>query len=145
MDLMGIRRRLLEVARKINLIPDDDPANPNQYYTHTSTGSIRYSEEEGAFYSSGKGIGNAKHSGTNDRLYIASEDIKVKFSVEYKNVGTTYGLRFYKNATRITDIHGSATAVWRKYQYVTNLTAGDYFKLACYDDIYWKNLRVERV
>ena len=135
---------------KKNFIIEDDPLNPNANYGHNSTGVTKYSEEEQGFYDEPPGISYTAHAtGKNGlsydkvRLFIAPSDMTVVFSIEYKNVGTTYGIRLHKSSSRLTDIHGNADSTWHRYSQVISLSKGDYLKLLIYDKIYWRNIQVE--
>ncbi len=144
MELME-RRRLLNQTEVKNLIPEDDPSDPMKYYTHSSTGSVKYSANENAYYSYGRGVGYSKHALVTNRLFIAPEDMNIKFSVWYKDIGTSYGLRFYKNGTRMFDIRDAGSGVWKKYNYTTRLSKDEYLSIMFYEYILWRDLRIIKV
>ena len=129
-----------------NLVLSDDPEKPNDNYYHSSTGSIAYSTEEGAFYSAGGGVGYAAHdlkNGTKSRLFTAPADMTATFSLFYKNIGTNYGLRFYYNNSRVQDIHGAVDETWHKFSYTRNMVKGDYIQIVIYGNIYFKDIQLE--
>ena len=130
----------IEQRRKNLLIPDN-PENPMQNWTHTSTGTVKYSAEYGGFYSDGFGVAQSKQAGKNEKLFIAPKNMTVTFSVDVYDTRTTYGIRFYLNDARITDIHGLANQ-WTRYTYTCQMTAGEYLGITVYGGIYWKNLQV---
>lgn len=144
-----------------NLLINDDPLNPNaNYYKHTSTNPVIFSESEKAFTVrktiediGNVGICEANHAKINatkseqSRLFVAPQEATYIFSVEYKNVGANYGLRFYKvvndKVTRLGDIHGDADEQWHIRSFTVSLNKGDSFKLFIYPNIYWRNMQIE--
>lgn len=144
-----------------NLLQADDPLNPmNNYYKRTSINPVVYSESEQAFTVrktiediGNVGICEANHARVNatksddSRLFIAPKNATYTFSIEYKNVGANYGLRFYKvidgNTTRLGDIHGDADEEWHTRSFTVELNKGDSFKLFIYPQIYWRNMQIE--
>ena len=144
-----------------NLLINDDPLNPNaNYYKRTSTNPVIFSESEKAFTVrktiediGNVGICEANHAKINatkseqSRLFIAPQEATYIFSVEYKNVGANYGLRFYKvvndKVTRLGDIHGDADEQWHIRSFTVSLNKGDSFKLFIYPNIYWRNMQIE--
>ena len=131
--------------RAISLIPADDPDEPDKNYYNSSTGHVLYDANEQAFRRVGSGVAYSAQTirdGTSSRLYVATYPIKVTYIVDYKNAGTNYGLRFYVNDKRITDIHGTADNTWHTYSYTVDLEAGDYIRIVYYSNIYWRNQRL---
>lgn len=142
-----------------NLIRADNPNNPAlNYYARSSYNYVVYSEEEQAFTERnviehvGGGINEANHARINAtkndqaRLFIAPKDGIYTFTCDYKNVGTTYGLRFYKIidgvSTRLGDIHGDADGLWHTRSFTVELNKGDSFRLYIYSNMYWRNFRI---
>lgn len=129
-----------------NLLISDDPNNPNSNYFHSSTGTIKYSEEENGFYSDGEGVGYPAHAvrnGIYSKLFIAPANMTITFSIEYKNMGTSYGIRFLINNSRLFDIHGSADEIWHKFSHTITMQKDDYIYLIIYKNIYWRNMQIE--
>lgn len=123
-----------------NMIVPDNPDNPMQNYTHTSSGTIRYSAEYEAFYSYGPGIAEDKRAGY-QKMFIAPADMTVTFSIDTYNQGTDYGIRFYAKGSRVKDIHGALNK-WEHYTYTVSLKKGQSISCSYYGKIFWKNVQI---
>ena len=145
MELMIARRRLLtQKTGPKRLIPADDPNDPTKYYyLRGGLGSpVEYDADEQAFIKTGRSIVYSAQTvmdGQNSKLYVAPYDMTVTYSVDYKNIGTSYGLRFYVNSTIKNDIHGTADSEWHTFTHTIDLYEGDYIRILYYDKIYWRN------
>ena len=139
-----------------NLIRADDPNNPNaNYYNRSAQRPVVYYEDEQGYalkIGTSGSIAEANHAGINAtenaqaRLFVAPKAGTYTFTCDYKNVGTTYGLRFYKIidgvTTRVVDIHGGADETWHTRSVTVELGKGDSLCIYFYSDIYWRNLSV---
>lgn len=125
----------------VMLIPADDPNDPNKNYYNSSTGSVTYDPLEQAFIRVGSGIAYSAQNGkdgTSSKMFVADSDMRITYSVDYKNVGTVYGLRFFVNGIRITDIHGTEDGEWHTYSYTFDILKDQYVQVFYYGSIYWK-------
>lgn len=139
----------LNIIRNNNsLVHPDNKENPMEYYGKNSTNVVQYNSTENAFIVGGgvAGLAYAKHStpsitGTNEsRYFIAPADMTVTVYVEYKNVGTDYGIRIYKDLHHQGDIHGTADNIWHQDTKTLALQKGEGIRILMYPNIYWKNL-----
>lgn len=157
MDLMELRRRalMMQIEKKPNLIPDDDPNDPNANYVSPATNPIVYDTIEQAFTKAKTldpsitqtGISYSAHAGRNpNQLFVANHAGVYVISADYKNISTNYGLRVYKNvggtATRLGDMHGAEDGKWHTRSITVELGENDYLYIYFYGNIYWRNLRV---
>lgn len=147
-----------------NLLIADNPLEPNANYfngtTGTSNNTIVYSDTEKAYttkYTIGEQVSsgvsysnhakiNAKHE-SETRLFIAPKTATYTFYVEYKNVNTPYGIRFYTISidgthTRKKDIAGAQYSVWKSDTVTVNLAKGEGISLIFYNHIYWRNMMI---
>ena len=131
-----------------NLVPSDDPANPDKYYTHNSTGKCAYSSEENGFYNNGSGVSYAVHTkkkGYQVSTYFqAPKNMTVVFSAEYKGTPTTtYGLRVYVNGTNTNNLGRLSDGEWHTLTKSITFSKGGGMGLIGYGGAYWRNLQVE--
>lgn len=139
----------LDIIRNNNsLVHPDDKENPMEYYGKNSTNVVQYNSTENAFIVGGgtAGLAYAKHSTPNitalneSRYFIAPADMTVTVYVEYKNIGTDFGIRTYKDLNHQGDIHGTADNTWHQGTKTISLLKGEGIRILMYPNIYWKNL-----